>query len=279
MTKTLIAHLGAHKTATSLVQNYFNTTADHFEEQGLKYLTRNAVSPYISWGDRIVKKGDAFRAYLNGAAQETEAPVLMFSNENALGRPFPRRKGLYPGSEPIVQALRDVTQDFDVKIVYSIRPQVDFLQSYYLQLIHQGGFMTFNQFLDGINLKSISWRPVIESLQNHFGAQNVKVLDFGLIEKGQAAYIKHFLEAAVGPGFQVDEDYAVVHNPSISDRGLQLALRMNPLLKSNETGLVRKFLQANFSNLTEPRPLLVSEDLRKKLKRLYGAEYDALINT
>lgn len=278
MTKTLIAHLGAHKTATSLVQKYFKAKSKHYHAQGIKFLTREQVSPYISWGDRIVKKGDKFRDYLISAAGKTKADNLMFSNENVLGRPFPRREGLYPNHEPILKSLKDATGSFETKIVYGIRPQVDFLQSYYLQRVHQGDFMTFNQFLEEIDLDTISWKPMVDCMKDTFGEKNVIILDFSLIKKGQISFIKHFLDVTVGEGIDINSDYDEVHNPSISDRGLQFALRMNPLLKKGETGNVRRFLQANFSNLTEPRPLLMSEENRELLNGKYAAEYDELIS-
>lgn len=279
MTKTLIAHLGAHKTATSLVQKYFKAKSRHYTAQGVKFLTREQVSPYISWGDKIVKKGDKFRDYLIESAGKTKAKNIMFSNENVLGKPFPEKKGLYPHHEPILKALKDATGAFDTKIVYGIRPQADFLQSYYLQRVHQGDFMTFNQFLDDIDLDTISWRPMVECMKDTFGAKNVIILDFNLIKMGQMAFIQHFLDVTVGKGINVDEDYEEVHNPSISDRGLQIALRVNPLLRKGETGNVRRFLQTHFSNLTEPRPILMSEELKAQLHERYGAEYQELISS
>jgi len=277
MKKTLVAHLGAHKTATSLVQKYFKAKTKYYRKQGIQFLSREQVSPYISWGDKIVKNGDKFRDYLNEQAAKTTADHLMFSNENILGRPFPDREGLYPNHEPIVKSLKAATGAFNTKIVYGIRPQVDFLQSYYLQRVHQGDFMTFNQFLDEIDLDTISWRPMIECLQDTFGKDNVIVLDFSLIKMGQNKFIQHFLDVSIRPGIVIDEDYDEVHNPSISDRGLHLALRINPLLRKGETGNVRRFLQTYFSNQTEPRPVLMSESVKADLNARYDAEYQDLI--
>lgn len=70
-----------------------------------------------------------------------------------------------------------------------------------------------------------------------------------------------------------------VHNPSISDRGLHIALRINPLLKPgwDEVGKVRKFLQNNFSNLNEPRPHLLTDAMKDELMELYADEYVRLV--
>ncbi len=277
MKKRLVAHLGAHKTATSLLQKYFKAKSSFYQAQGIKFLTRSQVSPYIAWGDRIVKNGAALQGFLKSEARMSRARTLMFSNENALGRTFPRREGLYPNHAQILEALKSATDGFDTHIVYGIRPQVDFLQSYYLQRIHQGEYMTFNQYVEKIDLDTISWAPIVECMKDQFGAENVTILDFRKIKQGQIAFIQDFLNAAVGAGIKVDEDYEDVHNPSISDRGLQIALRVNPLLKKSERSTMRAFLQANFSNLTDARPLLVSEELKAQLNDRYGAEYETLI--
>lgn len=278
MKKTLVAHLGAHKTATSLIQRYFKAKSRHYKKQGIFFITREQVSPYISWGDRVVNEGDAFEDFLTASARKTRAKTILFSNENMMGKPLPKRKGLYPKHEPVIKAFKTVTASFDTKIVFGIRPQVDFLQSYYLQRIHQGGYMTFNQFVDNIDLDTISWRPLVECLQDTFGKDNVTILDFNLIKNGQIEFIKHFLDVTVGEGIRIDADYDEVVNPSISDRGLHMALRINPLLRKGETGLVRRFLQANFSNVTEPRPVLMSDSLRDRLNDLYAEEYQDLIS-
>ena len=280
MKKKLFAHLGAHKTATSLVQRYFMSKSKHYEREGVKFLTREQVSSYISWGDKIIQDGEKFSNFLHQESENTKAPNLMFSNENSLGRPLKNKAGLYPNHRPILKSLKDITKDFDTKIVFSIRRQADFLQSYYLQRIHQGDFLTFSQFIDEIDLGNISWRPLIECLHETFGKDNVIILDFDYIKMGQNEYLKHFLNVTVGPEIKFNEEFDKIVNPSISDRGLHMALRINPLLRKNtgETGLVRKFLQAHFSNQTETRPLLLSEELKSKIGTIYDREYEDLIS-
>lgn len=276
--KTVIAHLGAHKTATSLVQKYFKSKREYYEENGILALTRGSVSPFISWGDRITQEPQGLNNHLKSAATRTDCEYIFLSNENALGRPFTSKPGLYPNHRPIIEAFPNAFEGFSTRIVYTIRPQWEYLESYYLQRVHQGYYLTFSQFLDDIDLTEISWLPLVDRLRSVFGAENVQVMDFSLIRKGQDVFLREFIRRNISSEVIPDLDYDETHNASISDRGLQMALRVNPLLKQGETGVVRRFLQQHFSNRTEPRPVLLSDTLRSELIARYQGEYDFIIN-
>ncbi|WP_264214793.1 hypothetical protein [Leisingera thetidis] len=273
----LVAHLGAHKTATSLVQKYFKAKRKYYLKQEVLALTRGEVSPYISWGDQILEDPGKLNGFLHEKAAAAPGCSLLLSNENALGRPFKTRPGLYPDHGKIIDGLPAALEGFRPRIVYSIRPPWEFLESYYLQMVHQGYYQTFNQYIGDLDLAKLSWTPIIERLQQAFGKENVSVMDFGLIRQGQEVFLKEFISRNLPEGVVPDLEYDAVHNASISDRGLQMALRVNPLLRPGETGVVRRFLQEHFSNRTEPRPLLMSEQQKSELKARYEDEYNALV--
>ena len=273
----LVAHLGAHKTATSLVQKYFKAKKKYYLKQNVLALTRGEASPYISWGDQILENPGKLNGFLHEKAATAPGSTLLLSNENALGKPFKTRPGLYPDHAKVIGGLPAALEGFSPRIVYSIRPPWEFLESYYLQMVHQGYFQTFNQYIGDLDLTKLSWTPIIERLYETFGKDNVTVMDFGLIRQGQEVFLKDFIRRNLPEELVPDLEYDQVHNASISDRGLQMALRMNPLLRPGETGVVRRFLQEHFSNRTEPRPLLMSEQQKSELKARYEDEYNALV--
>ncbi len=276
--RKIVAHLGAHKTATSLVQKYFKDKQKYYKRKGVHFITRRDISPYISWGQVVVRDPSSLASGIAEQTKRSNAGVILFSNENALGQPLQKRPGLYPSAKEIIPAIAKSLQNYDVRIAYTIRPQWEFLESYYLQRVHQGYFLSFNQFLEGVDLESLYWEPLIESLRAEFGQENVNVQDFGLIRQGQSAYLSEFIQRNISPEIVPDLDYDTVHNASLSDRGLQIALRINPLLKDGETSVVRKFLQKHFSNLTEPRPKLMAEAMKETLKERYKSDYESLIS-
>jgi uncharacterized UPF0146 family protein len=273
----LVAHLGAHKTATSLVQSYFLTKQEHYLSQGLNFISRSDISPRISWGDKVIENPAGLHDTVSVAMKGRGITSVLFSNENALGKPLKKQPGLYPAHDDIIKAFAKAFDGLDAHIVYTIRPQHAFLESYYLQRIHQGDSLTFDDFIKGVDLESLHWASIVDALTREFGADRVTVMDFELIRQGQMAFIHEFVRRTISPDITVDTDYDTVKNPSVSARGLEIALRVNPLLEKGERGLMRKFLQANFSNQTEPRPVLMSDDLRRNLIARYQPEYDDLV--
>lgn len=276
--KTVIFHVGAHKTGTSLVQKYMRDNAANLRRSRIYYLSRSAMNDYVGWGDRLLQDPGPLATRIRRMLRIPWFRVLIMSHENTLGRPL--RKGgahLYPRAPEIIAALGRLLAPYRAKLVLSIRPQEEFLESYYLQSIHQGRHQTFDEWLGSIDLDALSWMPVVDALQRTFGREQVEIIDFRTIRQGQEAYISQFFER-IDPRYSFDVTYTPVRNPSISEKGLRMALAANPHLTSGEERkLMRTFLQKHFSNVRFPRPVLMSDDQKQALRDRYGTEYEALV--
>ncbi len=170
-----------------------------------------------------------------------------------LGRPSPGAAtgGLYPNAERnIAAALDRALGKSRCKILLSIRPQPDFVESYYLQTVHQGGHQLFSEWVKGIDLDRLSWRPVVAALHAGFGPDRVQVIDFRIVKQGEEAFVRHALNR-VDPTLAVPMgELPEARNRSISAQGLDMALAVNPHLKvPTERHALRRFLQKNFSNV------------------------------
>lgn len=280
---TVICHLGAHKTATSLVQKYFQEKREHYKSLGVSYIPRERISELTGWGTRLIENPTDFRAEVDSHSAQPGTRFVLFSFEDMLRRPFAEgKKGLYPRHREPLNALADALKGYDIKIVYYLRPQVEFVPSYYVQMVQEGDFFTFEQFIDDlVDLSSLSWKPMVDSFSSVFGSENIYIGDFRAIRNGQFEFLKNFVESTM-PGVTGDYEYKKLHNVGLSARGLHIALRINPLLRkgsvTRETRKVRNFLQENFNSLTEPKPVLLSEEVRGQLMT-YNAEYEDLIAT
>ncbi|MDE0588567.1 hypothetical protein OU789_01355 [Halocynthiibacter sp. C4] len=277
MTK-VIASVGAHKTASSLLQHHFKWRSEHYINCGLASLTRDEVSECVGGGG-IKEQSHKLANAINARLQESDCQKLFFCFEDMFGKPFSVENSLYGQAFDGSPILADALSEFDTRVVYVVRPQWEFLESFYLQKVHEGYFLTFNQFIEGINLNEISWVPLVEQLRKDFGKNQVDIVDFREVRNGQRQFIEKIVHKSVSKKVKIAKVDPKVHNASISDRGLQLALRINPLLKPgwSEVGKVRKFLQENFSNRDEPRPNLLSEELRVMLINRYQKEYENLV--
>lgn len=273
----VVFHVGAHKTATSLVQKYLRDRPEQVAGNGLVNILRSDANGLVGWGTKLKTKPKLLRNRVLAELVKSETKLVFLSHENTLGRPVkPGREGLYPNARKNLRALREALSGIDVTIVLSIRQQVDFLQSYYLQHIHEGGHQTFEAWLASIDTDNISWIPIADAIVEFFGEQGLCVIDFDTISDGQNAFLKYFF-ARIAPTLQIEPAYKPVRNPSISAKGLELALMLNPhLATSEERVATRKYLQATFSNRVYSRPKLFSEEDAAGLRQRYRDEYERL---
>ena len=266
--ETVALHLGAHKTGTSLIQKFIRDNAAMCQKAGIAGIARSETDRTIAWGRvKDVEQGrEDLRAHIDRAS-EKGLPFFVLSHENAMGRPFDADKGagrLYPYARRRASALRDALDGYPIKVIYYIRSAAAFMESYYLQTIHEGGYTPFRKWRKQTGTPSLSWGPVYDDLCSVFGAENVTIKSFDAeIAQGQSEFLRSFFASFMEPAPQTEAlnnyEYPPVRNPSIGEKGLELALAVNPLLgTSTERKLMRKFLQTHFSNQTHPRAVLLS---------------------
>lgn len=296
---TVVLHLGAHKTGTSLLQKYMLHRPRELARLGMVQVPRSRCNDLIGWGGIPRKNPELLREALTQPFQDTSlwsraaqvrpqrhpswplvppaVRTVILSHENSLGRPFRRNEpGLYPDARACAKGLHAAAGDLNVRIVYYIRSQESFVESYYLQTVHEGGTRTFDEWLAGMDISTISWAPAIEALVEYFGENRVVVRDFTEIQKGQHQFIANFLRTC-DPSAHPAVHFPSRRNTSISQQGLDLALVMNPLLAKDQRRTVRNFLQANFNNTSGSRPVLLSPANKEALHDRYSAENASLV--
>jgi hypothetical protein len=277
--KVAALHVGAHKTGTTVLQKYLAEHETELRARGIYYLRRAKLAKYAGWGERLVADPAPLAAQLRKFRFDPRFRVLIGSNENLMGRPFPRHGDgrLYPHAARNAEALGRALRGTGCRILLTVRPPHDFLESYYLQTVHQGKDEPFEAWLNRVDLGALSWRPVVEALQQTFGHKRVLVADFRLIKQGQEFYLRHLLRL-VDPQWDVPVHYAQSRNRSISERGLQMALAANQHLSTGaERAALRRFLQTHFSNVDFPRPVLLGEERRAALWEHYRGDYEDLV--
>jgi hypothetical protein len=277
--KVAALHIGAHKTATSVLQRYLRNNEPEHRRLGVLYLRRSELSRHIGWGERLIADPAPLTARMTRFRFDPRFRVLIGSYENLMGRPFPEGGDgrLYPNATRNIKALDRALPGTACKVVLSVRPQPDFLESYYLQTVHEGGHENFADWLKRVDLGALSWRPIVDALHATFGRDRVEVVDFRLIEDGQAAFLRHLL-TRIDPRLDLPIDPSGMYNRSISARGLAMALAANPHLRTGaERSALRRFLQEHFSNVDFPRPVLFSPEEKAELWARYRADYEDLV--
>lgn len=274
----VIAHLGAHKTGTSLIQKYMRDRPEQIEPWGIAAISRSDTNLLIGWGQNLLDHPERLTERLADATVGDDAPRrLVFSHENSLGRPHqPSGDHLYPDAAVRIEALAEILRPYDHRVIFYLRPQWSFLESYYLQLIQQGEAFSFDVWLDRLDFDRVSWRPVVTALRAAFGPERVAIGDFEEIRQGQESFLRGFFQR-IDSEIDIQPEYAAIRNVSISQKGLDIALAANPFMRSpEEKGAMRDFLQKHFNNTKSPRPVLFDEAQRRALADRYDAEYREL---
>ena len=273
---SLVLHVGAHKTGTSLIQKYFRDRVEDFDPSAVVAVSRSDTNRLIGWGEVVQKRPLRLRRRV-AAELQTGTDVVLVSHENSLGQPMvPGEPGLYPNAAATASALAASTDGFDVSVVFYVRPVADFVESYYLQTIHEGAWHSFDDWYSGLEPSTLSWTPVVEALERAFGADRTLIGDFNEVKAGQNEFLERFMRrAGIRPPSRVR--YKPRRNASISATGLEIARNVNPHLENKQQRVAtRKFLPEHFSNIGGERARPMPAEVRADLERRYGAEYEQL---
>jgi hypothetical protein len=272
-------HVGAHKTGTSVFQQYLRQHPWLLRRKRVFVIGRSELAGYVGWGERLIADPRPLTERVEQFRRSPVATSLIGSCENLLGRPFPKRGdgSLYPHALRNMEALAHAVPGVRCKAILAIRPQEEFLESYYLQTVHEGRHHGFDEWLARVDLDSLSWRPVVDAMHKIFGPDDVEIVDFRMISRGQEAFISHLLRC-VDPRLDFPVHHPSIKNRSLSARGLTMALDVNPHLRTGaERKALRHFLQTHFSNVDFPRPTLLSPELKSALRARYAGEYEELV--
>ncbi|WP_299615892.1 hypothetical protein [uncultured Tateyamaria sp.] len=187
--RTLFLHIGAQRTATTSIQSFMHANIDALMPLGIFYPLR--VARHIEVMDQMMPRhpdgrprpGVPARAPSDVAAEITR---LADKKQHPLDRVVLSDEGLSLRRD--LKALVPLNDHFDVKVIFFLRRQDLWLESWYFQNIKWQwnralAHLTFNQFLAGMEqFHWIDYDRHVTMLENCFGAENVHLAVF---EPGQ----------------------------------------------------------------------------------------------
>jgi hypothetical protein len=153
MAERVVLHLGAHKTGTTALQEFFSSHLEEMsggESDWIPLLTMRR-----SYTERLC--GD--EASIAGVREEIRAMpsrTVVLSDENIAG-PLHQEKGaIYPDAGSRVGRLSDVLRHELTDIVFVVRNPARYLPSLYLEDMHFAPLVPFEQWLGAIDPYTIS---------------------------------------------------------------------------------------------------------------------------
>jgi len=217
--KTVILHVGAPKSASTLIQNMLADNQDQLKRSNTYYET--FINKETPLGQLAYQKNISNNK-LNKIREWTEKynalneQQIIISNERYFGNSYDN----FSDIKPIVSRLRYVFKNFSVKIIAIVRRQDTFIESLYCQNI-KGNLetRTFNEFIQQIDIYSANWLKLLSYYEDKFGFDNIGVIPYERLLLHNIAFIQKFFQMV---GINITINNLPVVNPSLDIEAMEL---------------------------------------------------------
>ena len=274
--KKIYLHIGTHKTGSTFIQNTLEDIGNEkLKKEDTFYINKpnfyySGITKKEVFDKKIVS---TIKTEINKIIKKNEnVNNFILSNEWFSGHYDYGYKNASVISEMLYYALNM----YDVKILVYLRRQDEFLESLYTQLIHQGGSLTFDEFLNNLPDNSFNWNNLILGYEKYFGKENIfpviysnKRQDFD-IQKNFSWLIRSNL-------FLNHDTNEMSANKGYSRKALEIALRLNKYLPNSEKKSLRQYLQQHHHKTIEDSYNYMDIYNRNKLLNQYEKSNQELI--
>lgn len=185
-------HLGAHKTATTHLQDTLLSGRDALDRNGLLLVPRERL--LIAGLIRYLRFGEFRRKALSELflGQSTDMCMrrrllknrrahdqVLISEERILGRATDLLDGFYPDLETYLNTIAKIVGDDPITVFLSIRNQADVLPSAYSQALRTHNRpKPFDEIVEGWLQSPPRWTALVERLQQALPEASIKVWTF-----------------------------------------------------------------------------------------------------
>ena len=281
MKKTII-HLGAHKTGTTLIQNWMAQNSATLSKNGIG-VSRNID---LAGGDfeqfcfehskpriRTISI-DAARTDIRRVRNNIGCPDShIISKENILGE----AGRLYINSDNTLFHLNKIFNYDNTMVIFYIRRIDEFIESHVLQQYAHGNEISIEDVLESIGNRT--WADVVESIERHFHGRFC--LEFyERIKHGIAPFLKRFCGACnIEPDIVENTEIPTVEdqNRSISDTGITILKRIWTHTDVLNRPAVFKEIQKIHHTGVENRPRLLNAEQRNTILTRHKESHDFLV--
>jgi hypothetical protein len=155
-------HIGAHKTATTFIQQAFQQNRSALNKAGIGYMPLRVVREKFTGSYDELSPSARIDDYL-GDCFEGDVPAgitgLILSDENFFGttRQSIPSGILYPLAAERARALRQLLAGHEVTVFLCIRSYDDFIASLYGEALRWGSFLRFEVFRRRLDFESFRW--------------------------------------------------------------------------------------------------------------------------
>jgi hypothetical protein len=205
-----------------------------------------------------------------------EKKIYLISNEGLSGLPY----DYYKNSKIIAELLRYATRSFEVKIIVSLRRQDDFIQSLYMQSVHEGlklnkRALDIENFISHPDLDNLDWNSFLKPYEDNFGKYNVHAYPYDR-EVLKEYSITDLLNNSIKSNFLKKVEDSPSANIAFSPQIHNLLQSLDADLTSYQRKILRRTIhnKANKGRFTENK--ILNDDTKKELFNQFKESNEAL---
>lgn len=243
MARSIILHLGLHKTATTSLQEFLQANSGKLLQRGVRYIPlqrmRNDVTPLFCSLDKNR------RQKLANFLQEIDKETVLLSDENLIGAPGEISKGsLYSFARNRVETFCEDMREARITLFLTLRDPHLFLSSMYSEYLRHNDFIRFDQFLCDFDVPGFSYWKTFGWMRNLPSNTSVRVIPFETEAGGGVVRItREIIAEACGSGSDIDPAAfpAQKSRAAFSNEELELAA---DIARRSHPAIARAFLNA-----------------------------------
>jgi hypothetical protein len=277
-------HLGAHKTATTHVQQTLFQNCAKLAEAGVHYIELNRLREIFTRPFFRVFRGSAgpphpssvqmLRTAIRNELERAEAErnrqfhTLVISDENIMGDiPLLARTGrLYGDRSKRLRLVKAIFRGCPITVALTIRNYNDLYPSLYGQLIKQGQSVSYGDFLQKLDFENNSWHAIVADLSHIFGRDRIRLFRY----EDYPGNMEVLIESIVGRRLSLELDPGEIVYPSLNTKGIELLLAAGDVLSREEKSRLGDYLASEFVfDRDYGKPSIEEPALRNLLDRKY----------
>lgn len=291
---TLFLHLGAHKTATTMLQNVLKHNEKELERRGLariKIQPRHLFWHFFRDADReaFKKRRRTLQRKLHQYAETWQHAVL--SSETMFGTSdLEGVDRFYPLADTSLRVMAQLTDGLDRKVIFYIRKQDDFIEASFINrlqtlatsihlnhasLLRDTTWSSFEHYLGTFSPENLSWLNLANRMAEHFGRENIIIRPFETLKHGKSAYTERFLSPMCDTA-GLNLTPTVYENRSFSAKAMEEFIKQAPKQNFEHLKDLRLKLQQDYPNTEYPRPTLLTPEQRKDILTAHAEDNSEL---
>ncbi len=276
MERIIFLHIGFGKTGTTSIQHHLNTQRHVLSKYGILY----PLAGQQNSGHHLLAKlgsneiQDAVLEEYNKLLLEissSDCQKIVLSSEN-----YCFMSGQY------VAHLREIFSEFEVKVIFYARPQVELIESTYLEWVKTGKkyTRTVDEFFR-LHSHGFNFIERLEPWRNSFGAKNIMLRHYSSRIKNcdSRTDILEAIQAPENLVLEISTEGARNLNLSISPDVTELVYKIDQLQpeKKQRVEIINEILALTAKLDVSKRGSLMSEALAKEITEFYKSSNDELI--